>query len=55
MNANHSDVSGVSIGAFIGAGPFLHMIEPALADLSYLLAAVAAVVTIYYKIKKKGQ
>jgi hypothetical protein len=55
MNTNHADITAVSVGGLIGIGKFIHDVEPLLADLSYLLAVIAAIVTIYYKIRNKGQ
>jgi hypothetical protein len=55
MNSHHVEMTAVSVGALVGVGKFLHDIEPVLADLSYLLAVVTALVTIYYKIRNKGQ
>ncbi len=54
MNANHTDVTAVSVGALAGAGHLLNSFEPLLADLSYFAAIVLAVITIYYKVKNKG-
>jgi len=45
----------VTAWSFAGIGTWLATIEPLLASLSYIAALVAAVVTIYYKIKNKGQ
>lgn len=55
MNAHHTDIAAVSVGGFAGLGSFIHAIEPLLADVSYLLAIIVAGVTIYYKIKNRGQ
>ncbi len=54
MNANHTDVTAVSVGALAGVGKLLHDFEPFLADLSYIAAIVLAAITIYYKVKNKG-
>jgi hypothetical protein len=45
----------VTAWSFAGIGTWLASAEPILASLSYIAALIAAVVTIYYKIRNKGQ
>jgi hypothetical protein len=56
---NHTSEIGVaSVGGLIGAGSIVHHLADAstwLASLSYIAAIIVAVVTIYYKIKNRGQ
>ena len=55
MTAHTTEVGAVSVGALLGIGKFIAMVEPLLADLSYIAAIAVAVVTIYYKIKSHGK
>jgi hypothetical protein len=42
-------------GGLAAAGHFFAMIEPILADFSYAAAILVAVVSIYYKIRNRGE
>lgn len=42
-------------GGLAAAGHFFAMIEPILADCSYAAAILVAVVSIYFKIRNRGQ
>lgn len=54
---NHTSEAGLATLALaIGVGKFMELLvkaEPMLASLSYIVAMVAGIVTIYYKIKRK--
>lgn len=54
MNEHPTAVSAVSVGGLIGVAHFMHMIEPILADLSYLAAIIVAGVTVYCKLRKNS-
>jgi hypothetical protein len=53
MNAQEHTVQmgAVGVGGLVGLGHFMHMIEPFLADISYVAAIVVACITIYQKWK----
>jgi hypothetical protein len=53
MSDHPNQVAAVGVGALVGIGHFAHMIEPILADLSYLAAIVVAGLAVYQKIRKK--
>ena len=59
MTTEHHTETGVaSVIGFLGLGHFANTLaaaEPWLASLSYIAALVVAVVTIYYKIRNRGQ
>lgn len=45
-----TEVGAVGVGGLAAIGHFAHLIEPLLADLSYLAAIIVGGLTIYYKI-----
>lgn len=55
MNAQEHTVQmgAVGVGGLVGLGHFMHMIEPFLADISYVAAIVVACITIYQKWKSR--
>lgn len=53
MSDHPTQVGAVGVGALVGIGHFMHMVEPFLADLSYLAAIIVAGITIYQKIRHK--
>jgi hypothetical protein len=50
-----TDAAAVSVGGILAVGNLLAMIEPFLADISYIAAIIVAAVTVYYKIKNRGK
>jgi hypothetical protein len=54
----HTEVTLATVAISLGLAKLMELIvhaEPILAAVSYLVAAAAGVVTIYYKIKNKGK
>lgn len=54
---SHAEVSMASAVIALGLGKLMEVLvaaEPVLASLSYIVAIIAGIVTIYYKFKKKG-
>lgn len=52
-----SELTLATTAIAIGFGKIMEVLvaaEPLLADLSYIVAMLAGLVTIYYKIKRKG-
>lgn len=57
MQSTHTDITGIGSTLFAVIGTVIHygtQWEPLLADVSYAIAIVAGVLTIYYKIKNKA-
>lgn len=58
MTPNHPSEFSLALTALaVGFGGLMKVLvaaEPVLASLSYLVAMIAGVVTIYYKFKRKG-
>lgn len=57
MQSHQTDVTLASVPiaiAFAKLMEYLIKAQPLLSDISYLVAAIAGIVTIYYKIKNKG-
>jgi hypothetical protein len=57
MSPSHNivEVGAVGVGALVGLGQLLALVQPFLADVSYAAAIIVAGVTVYYKIKNKGK
>lgn len=54
MSSDHVEMTGaVSVGGLVGIAHFMHMLEPILADVSYVAAIVVAALTIWQKFRKK--
>ena len=52
-----SEISLAMISLSIGVGKIMELLvkaEPILASLSYIVAIIAGLITIYYKFKRKG-
>jgi DMSO reductase anchor subunit len=58
MQTNHASEFSLAMTAIaVGVGGLMKVLvaaEPVLASLSYLVAMIAGIVTIYYKFKRKG-
>ena len=57
MQAHHTDITLASIPVAIGLAKLMEILikaQPILADISYIVAVVAGLVTIYFKFKNKG-
>ncbi len=57
MNRNDSvsETGAIGVGGLAALGHFAHMVEPVLADLSYLAAIAVGALTVYYKLRHKGK
>jgi hypothetical protein len=55
MNKNALEVGAVSVGGLAAFGHFCSMVQPILADFSYMAAIIIACVTIYQKGKNKDK
>jgi hypothetical protein len=56
MQNHTSEFSLATLTVAMGVGKFMELLvkaEPMLASLSYIIAMVAGITTIYYKIKRK--
>jgi len=57
QNHTSTEISLASTAIALGFGKLMEFIvqaEPVLAAISYLVAAIAGIITIYYKIKNKN-
>jgi hypothetical protein len=52
MSDHPNQVAAVAVGGFIGIAHFAHIVEPFLADLSYLGALIVTIVTLWQKWRK---
>jgi len=53
MNDHPGTVGAAGVGGLLGFAHLMHIVEPILADISYVVAIILAIVTLYQKFRPK--